>query len=388
MFDKKLLIAALASTLLAFPCLAQKGRPAITEQEGRDNLKKFAATYTDKASWEKRAALIRQNMLKGLQLDPLPARTPLKPIIRNKKIMDGYSVENVAFESMPGFWVTGNLYKPLNLKGKAAGILCPTGHSGKPARAREDADWQKLCASLARMGSYVLAYDMIGYSESTQCIHTLPIAAKIHTWDSMRGVDFLLSYKEVDPARIAVTGYSGGGTQTFILAALDKRIAVSAPVAMVSSYFYGGCVCESGMPIHSGPGIETNNAEIAALMAPKPMIVVSDGKDWTKNVPDVEFPYIRNVYSLYGAAGNVENAHIAEGVHDYNFIKRKPVYTFFAKHLKLDISKVKNASGDFDESFVTLQTFEQLRTFDDQHPKPAYAVMGNDEVTKLFTASR
>lgn len=388
MFNRNLFVGALALSLFTFPCLAQKGRPAVTEQQGKDNLKKFAATYHDKATWEQRAALIRQNMLKGLQLDPLPAKTPLKPVVRYKKMMDGYSVENVAFESMPGFWVTGNLYKPLNPKGKVAGILCPTGHSGKPARAREDADWQKLCASMARMGAFVLAYDMIGYSESTQCIHTLPIAAKIHTWDSMRGIDFLLTYKEVDPKRIAVTGYSGGGTQTFILAALDKRIAVDAPVAMVSSYFYGGCVCESGMPIHSGPGIETNNAEIAALMAPKPMIVISDGKDWTHNVPEVEFPYIKNVYSLYGAADNVENVHIADGVHDYNFIKRQPVYAFFAKHLGLDLSKIKNASGNIDESFVTVQTFEQLKTFDDEHPKPSYAVMGNDEVTKLFTAAR
>jgi len=234
----------------------------------------------------------------------------------------------------------------------------------------------------------VLAYDMIGYSESNQCIHTLPIAGKIHTWDSMRALDFLQTYKEVDPARLAVTGYSGGGTQTFILSALDKRISVCAPVAMVSSYMYGGCVCESGMPIHQGPGIETNNAEIAALMAPKPMMVVSDGKDWTHNVPTVEFPYIQNVYSLYGKTDQVETYHDAAGVHNYNFVKRQPVYAFFAKHLKLDISKIKNAAGEIDESFVTVQPYEQLTTFDAQNPKPAYAVMGDEAVTKLFAVNK
>lgn len=200
----------------------------------------------------------------------------------------------------------------------------------------------------------------------------------------MRAVDFLLSQKDVDPKRVAVTGASGGGTQTFLVTALDKRIAVCAPVVMVSSYFFGGCVCESGMPIHKGTNIETNNAEIAALAAPRPMIIVSDGKDWTKNVPKVEFPYIKNVYSLYAATNKVENAHFPEEGHDYKFTKRQPVYKFFAKHLALDLSKIINASNEIDESFVTVQPFNDLKVFSDNIKRPPYAIMGNDAVTALF----
>src|SRR5215210_3077678 len=308
---------------------AQKGRTPLSEEEGKANLEKYVATYHDRTSWEKRASLIKENILNGLQLNPLPAKHDLKPIANGKKVMNGYTVENVAFESMLGFWVTGNLYRPLDNKKKVPGILVPQGHSRTPAEARADEDWQKLCAGLARMGSVVLAYDMVGYSESNQCEHQIPIAGKIQTWNSIRAVDFLLSQKDVDPKRVAVTGASGGGTQTFLVTALDKRIAVCAPVVMVSSYFFGGCVCDSGMPIHKGTNIETNNAEIAALAAPRPMIIVSDGKDWTKNVPKVEFPYIKNVYSLYGATNKVENAHFPEEGHDHKFTKRQPVYKFF-----------------------------------------------------------
>jgi len=380
-------ILSIAFLLCILSCLhvfGQGGKPAISEQEGKEHLERFATTYNNRAIWEKRASLIRQNILEGLQLSPLPAKNALKPILRSKKVMDGYTVENVAFESMPGFWVTGNLYTPLKANGRIPGILCPTGHSKNFAEARADANWQKLCAGLARMGAVVLAYDMIGYSESDQCVHLLPLASKIQTWNSIRAVDFLLTLKNVDPKRIAMTGYSGGGTQTFLLSAVDSRVAVSAPVTMVSAYFYGGCICESGLPIHSGHGIETNNVEIAALMAPKPMIVVSDGKDWTKNVPVVEFPYIRNVYNLYGDQDKVENAHFPEEGHDYGISKRKAVYAFFAKHLGLNINNIKK-DGGIEESFVTVQPYDDLKVWDKNFPRPAYAVMGNEKVTALFS---
>ena len=379
----------IAGLLFSLSTFAQTGKPPIPEAEGKSNLVKYAATYHDLRSWEQRAARIKANMLQALQLYPLPAHTPLKPITTGKKQMDGYTVENIAFESMPGFWVTGNVYRPANNgKKKVPGILVPQGHFGKPAEARAEADWQSLCAGLSRMGAVVLAYDMVGYSESNQCEHQLPIASKIQTWNSMRAVDYLLTQKEVDPKRIAITGASGGGTQTFLLTALDKRIAVAAPVVMVSAHFFGGCVCESGLPIHTGNGIETNNAEIAALAAPRPMIIVSDGKDWTKNVPEVEFPYIKNVYSLYNAGDKVNNVHFPEEGHDYKLSKRKPVYAFLARHLGLDLSRITNASNQIDESFVTLQSFDDLKVFSGSVQRPGYGVMGNEAVTQLFSGGK
>ena len=195
-----------------------------SEAEGKAQLKRFAKSYRDQAGWELRAANIRTGIRKGLGYETWPTRTDLNPIIRSKKEMDGYTVENVAFESMPGFWVTGNLYRPLEKTGPFAGILSPHGHWSKAedyGRFRED--MQMRCASLARMGAVVFAWDLVGYGESDQCIHKHPLALRIQTWNSVRALDFLLTLPDVDPDRIGITGASGGGTQSFLLAALDDR---------------------------------------------------------------------------------------------------------------------------------------------------------------------
>lgn len=352
-----------------------------TPEQAKEELKKIASTYHDKAGWEVRANKIRQTILHGAQLDPLPSKTPLNPIIRDKKVMDGYTVENVAFESTPGFWVTGNLYRPLNVKGKVPGILCPHGHWKD---RRFSAEMQYRCAAFAKMGAVVFAYDMLGYGESTQCQHDIPIVLKVQTWNSIRSVDFLLSLKDVDPKQIAVTGASGGGTQTFLLTAVDSRIAVSAPVVMVSSYYFGG-ICEGGMPIHrTRDGFQTDNVEIAALAAPRPLLIVSDGSDFTQHFPEIGYPYIKHIYEYYNAGDNVENAHFPDEKHDYGISKRTDVYHFFAKHLDLNISTIEDKDDKIDESFVKILPREQLCVFNEQHPRPSDSVVGNDAVIKLF----
>ncbi|MBD0368340.1 MAG: acetylxylan esterase, partial [Flavisolibacter sp.] len=223
-----------------------------------------------------------------------------------------------------------------------------------------------------------------GMGESDQCNHKHPQALTLQTHNSIRAVDFLLSLPEVDPKRIGVSGESGGGTQTFILTALDKRIAVSIPVVMVSAYFFGGCTCESGMPIHKSKDFQSSNVEIASLAAPRPMLLISDGKDWTKNTPNVEYPYIRNIYKLYGKEDRVENLHLPDEGHDYGINKRKGAYAFFAKYLNLSLNKVTNAKGEIDESFVTVEPRPALEVFNAAHPRPAYAIKGDEAVSQML----
>jgi dienelactone hydrolase len=341
------------------------------EEQAKEQLERFAASYSTLREWKRRRKNIIKGMLAGAELNELPKRCALKPIIHSKRIYDGYSVENAAFESLPGFWVTGNLYRPVGMKGKFAGILCPHGH-GKRGRFREAN--QSRCAMFARMGAIVFSYDMIGYGESTQTEHNHPKAVAIQTWNSMRAIDFLLTFKEVDPKRIAVTGASGGGTQSFLLTALDKRVAVSVPAVQISAHFFGGCICESGMPIHKSSRHETSNVEISALAAPRPQLIISDGDDWTKNVPEVEYPYIKKVYGLYGAADLVENLHLADEGHDYGPSKRAGAYKFLVKHLGLSTEKVLNEEGKIVEAGIVIEEDEKMKVFNDEHPRPDYAL--------------
>lgn len=377
-----IIIAVILSSTTAFGQLCQGAY--YTEQQGAEKLAKVQASIHSLKDWKQHADSIRRQLKIGMDFEKFPARGPLNPKYRNKTELDGYSVQAVIFESTPGFYVTGNLYLPSGTipARSLAAIVCPHGHWDQPedyGRFRDD--MQIRCAALARMGAAVFSLDMIGYGESQQIDHEYSKGVAIQTWNVMRSIDFLQSLREVDPTRVAVTGASGGGTQTFLSTALDDRIKVSVPVVQVSAHFFGGCMCESGMPIHRTGDKVFSNAEIAALAAPLPMLIVSDGADWTKNTPNVEFPFAKRVYTLYGKADRVENAHFADEGHDYGKNKRRAVYQFLAKHLGVDINKITNNQGAIDESFVTIVPRKTLEYF---KPGETDGFIKGDQVYKVL----
>jgi hypothetical protein len=236
------------------------------------------------------------------------------------------------------------------------------------------------------MGALVFSYDMVGYGESTQVTHDIPIALLLQTWNSRRGLEYLLSRSDVDPERIGITGASGGATQTFLLAAIDERISVSVPAVQVSAHFFGGCNCESGMPIHRSPDHQTNNVEIAALFAPKPMLIISNGSDYTHNTPRIEYPYIQRVYAMYDAEHRIENAHFPAQIHDYGYDKRAVAYNFLGQHLDLGQGRLPYQNG-FKEDFVTLLTRKELSVFGEHYHFPSNALQGNEAVIEFLKSN-
>ena len=349
--------------------------------QGQAVLDAALSRFPDRAAWDAYARHLRERIQQAAGLAPWPRRTPLNPIIRSRRVHDGYTIENVAFESVPGYFMTGNLYRPIGSKPPYAVILSTHGHSKKITKpedydnhARFAPGMQQRCGTLARMGAVVLAIDMFGYGDSIMQVgqeaHPHPFSMTIQTWDNMRALDFLLSLDGADPKRVCVSGESGGGTQSFLLTALDPRVTLSVPVVMVSSYFFGGCPCESGLPIHRSADHFANNAMIAALAAPRPMLVVSDGKDWTKNVPRVEYPFLQKIYAYYGAEKNVANVHLPNEGHDYGPSKRDAMYRFVAERFDLNLAAVQNAEGKIDESKVAVERSGLMHVFNEANPLP------------------
>ncbi|HUR58871.1 MAG TPA: acetylxylan esterase [Opitutaceae bacterium] len=354
-------------------------------EQGKAVLEAALARFPDRASWAAYVQHARTRMQEAAGLAPWPKRTPLNPVIRRKRAYDGYTVENVVFESVPGFFVTGNLYRPLNAKAPYPVVLSTHGHY-RGITKPEDYEghgrfWpglQARCATLARMGAVVLSFDMFAYGDSIQIFgqaaHKQPLALTFQIWNATRALDLLLSLENVDPKRVAVSGESGGGTQTFLLTAFDPRVTVSVPVVMVSSYFFGGCECESGLRIHRSADHFVNNAMIAAMAAPRPMLVVSDGKDWTQHVPEIEMPFLQKIYGYFGAPQNVANVHLGNEAHDYGPSKRAAMYDFVGDKLGLNLAAVRGADGKVDESRVTIEKPAQLHVFDTEFPIPPNAL--------------
>jgi hypothetical protein len=294
--------------------------------------------YASLETWAPRARYIREHVLASAGLMPMPEKTPLRPVIFDEVRHQGYVVSKVYFESLPGFFVTGNLYRPVG-DGPFPAILSPHGHwtngrlenstlTSGPGRA----------IGLARQGFVVFTHDMIGYNDSHQLTHTFGGRREslwglslggLQLWNSIRALDFLETLPYVRRDGFGVTGESGGGTQTFLLAAVDDRVAVAAPVNMISLHMQGGCLCEN-LP---GLRLDTTNVEIAATIAPRPLLMVSATGDWTAETLEVEYPAVRGLYGLFDAASRVRAVRI-DAPHNYNQESREAMYAWMARWLQ------------------------------------------------------
>lgn len=300
-----------------------------------------------RSTWESRARDIRRQALVTCGLWPMPDKSPLRPRIFGRIEREDYTVEKVYLETRPGFFLGGNLYRPKG-KGPFPAVLNPHGHwsNGRLADTPEGSIPGR-CISFARQGMIAFSWDMLGYNDTVFAQGTSGQAAynvhrqfdtnhanllwNIHsmgvqTWNSIRALDFLLSLEEVDPKRVAITGESGGGTQTFMLGAIEDRLRAQAPVVMVSHTMQGGCSCENA----PGLRVEYSNMEIAAAAAPRPQLLVAATGDWTRATLEVEGPAIARVYALLGQPGRFDYKRFDYG-HNYNRESREAVYGFFGR---------------------------------------------------------
>ena len=310
----------------------------------------LSSLYNDRSSWEARKDSLRREVRQLLGIDQLlPLCAQEAPRYTKIRKFDGYSVQNFCLKTVNGHTVCGSIYAPLS-KGKHPLIICPNGHF---TNGRYGTVQQQRLGTLARMGAVCVDYDLWGWGESADEVgkeaHQTAEAHVMQALNGIRILDWMIQRKDVDTQRVGVNGGSGGGTQTVLLTVLDDRYTVVS----MSSWFDGGCPCESGMPIQLAGG-GTCNAELAAMFAPRPMMVVSDGGDWTSTTPEVEFPYLQRIYGFYNAQDKVSNIHLPKERHDFGPNKRNAVYRFFIDTFGLDESKL-------DESKVTIEPEEALK---------------------------
>ena len=418
-----LLAVALPSAVHAvlFPSAAHADEVRLAPLKDLDGSFPFTPPATLDA-WQARAAEVRQRILVSQGLWPMPEKTPLNPSIhgtiekgpdaKGNEGTGGYTVSNVSFESAPGLFVTGNLYRPLGLKEgrQVPAVLFAHGHWQNARHADQDAAatrkeiangeerfeeggrsrFQSLCVQLARMGCVVWQWDMLSDSDavqfSRQLVHGfarqrpemntterwglyspqaeshLQSIMGLQTLNGIRGVDFVLTLPEVDPNRIAITGASGGGTQTMLVAAVDDRVTLSGPMVMVSTSMQGGCTCENASLLRVGTG----NVEFAALFAPKPQIM-NTADDWTKELATKGFPDLQTLYGLYGAKDAVALKRGEHFPHNYNAVTRSAFYTFVNKHFAL------GAPEPVIERDYEVVEPAKLKVWDAEHPAPKAA---------------
>ena len=291
--------------------------------------------------WKKMRGDLMDTLRFASSIRLLQHDAPLTPRVFGAVEFKDFVVEKVILQTLPGFYVAGNLYRPKDLTKKYPAVLNPHGHW---AKGRVDMNplgcLPQRCANFAMRGMVAFIYDMVGWCDSKQIDHN----AYFSTFDDwnfshfalqlnngVKALDFVSSLPYVDTERIGCTGCSGGGTQTWFLAALDERIKAAAPVNMVSAYMQGGCGCENA------PFLRTKycSVDYAMCIAPRPLFLAASDGDWTAHSREVEFPAVQRVYDLYGAGDRLETFY-RSAPHSYDKPTRERAYDFFCRRFNLD----------------------------------------------------
>ena len=329
-----------------------------------------------KEDWIERQAFVKEKIYE--LVGPFPEKTPLNPKITGTIKKDGYRIDKIVFEAMPGYYVTGCIYVPDRIKGKAPAILNVCGHNPDAFRMPI---YQVINYNLVKKGMIVFAIDppgqaehvqyfdkaintsIVGYSViehnyfGNQCFLTGSCAARYFIWEGMRGIDYLVSRKDVDPERIGVTGWSGGGQVTSYLSAFDDRVQVSVPcsgsiinrrlletkgIQDAESFFPGG--------LANGITFE----DIIEVRAPKPTLMTFTSRDEYLTIQSQHAAYAE-AKPAYKAFGYEDNLKVSEddSRHWMTSKIRNDMYAFFMKHF--------NLAGDPSELEAEIIPAEELK---------------------------
>jgi cephalosporin-C deacetylase-like acetyl esterase len=313
--------------LLLLVALPSPGQENAARRHERfiEHLKKTAAELSSRSlsdvrsleEWKAKRPALRRELLYMLGLDPLPERTPLRAEITGTLDRPEYRVEKVVFQSLPGLYVTGNLYLSKKAPPPLPAVVYACGHSPHPLGAKWD--YQDRAAWFAEHGHACFILDTLEFGEVPGLhhgIHDLNLwswlsrgytPAGVEVWNAMRAVDYLESRSEIDGSRVGMTGISGGGATTWFTAAVDERIAAAAPVC--STYVFGSqaahwvasgqCDC-----IYFHNTFLQDFPIVGALIAPRPLLIASGQKD-SDFPPDgyhEVFRRAKRVYDLHAGA--------------------------------------------------------------------------------------
>lgn len=347
------------------------------------------AALKTKADAEAYVRAVREKIRQSF--GPFPEKTPLNARVTGVVQRDAYTIENVVFESRPGFLVTANLYLPKGRTGPLPGVVGSCGHS---ANGKAAEPYQSFAQGLARLGYVCLIFDPIGQGERLQYGHVEKdhrpgVGVGEHllagnqqflvgeffgswrAWDGIRALDYLLSRKEVDPRHVGITGNSGGGTMTTWLCGLDDRWTMAAPSCFVTTFRRN---LENELPADTEQcpprvlALGLDHADFLAAMAPKPVIVLAQEKDYfDARGAEEAYGRLRRIYELLGAADNVK-LFVGPRSHGYSVENREAMYAWF--HRATGLGK------EAKEPALTIEKDETLRCT----PKGQVADMGSRTV--------